>query len=45
MEDGATLATIWEVPEHLWEQIGPIILELDPPKATGRKRADARQMA
>ena len=30
MEDGATLATIWEVPDHLWEQIHPVILELDP---------------
>ena len=44
MEDGATLATIWEVPDHLWEQIHPVILELDPPKPTGRKRADPRLM-
>ena len=25
MEDGATLATIWEVPDHLWEQIHPVV--------------------
>ena len=44
MEDGATLATIWEVPDHLWEQIHPVILELDPPKPSSRKRADPRLM-
>ena len=38
------LATIWEVSDHLWEQLHPVILELDPPKATGRQRADPRQM-
>ena len=41
---GETLATIWEVPDHLWEQIHPVILEMDPPKATGRKRMDPRRM-
>ena len=35
-----TLETIWEVPDELWERIEPIILEKDPPKARGRKRAD-----
>ena len=27
-----TLATIWEIPDHLWEQIHPVILELDRPR-------------
>ena len=35
-----TLATIWEIPDHLWEQIPPVILDMDPPQGTGRKRAD-----
>lgn len=39
-----TLGTIWEVPDELWECVEPIILEIDPPKARGRKRADPRQM-
>ncbi len=38
------LATIWEVPDELWERIEPIILEQDPPKTRGRKRADPRQL-
>ena len=38
------LDTIWEVPDDLWIEIEPLIEELDPPKATGRKRADARKM-
>ena len=33
-----TLPTIWEIPDDLWERIEPVILELDPPKAKGRKR-------
>ena len=37
-----TLATIWEIPDHLWEQIHPVILDMDPPQSTGRKRADPR---
>ena len=41
---GETLAAIWEIPDHLWEQIPPVILEMDPSKATGRKRADPRRM-
>ncbi len=40
----ATLDTIWEVPDELWEQIRPIVLEMDPPKARGRKRVHPRQM-
>ncbi len=39
-----TIVTIWEVPDELWERIEPIILEADPPKARGRKRANPRQM-
>ena len=34
--------TIWEVPDELWEQVEPVLLKLDPPKATGRKRAHPR---
>lgn len=39
-----TLPTIWEVPDDLWEQIHPVILEMDPPKATGRKRVHPRKI-
>jgi len=38
------LATIWEVPDELWEQVQLLVLELDPPKPMGRRRADPRQM-
>ena len=38
-----TLPTIWEVPDDLWEQIHPLILEMDPPRTTGRKRVDPRR--
>jgi putative transposase len=44
MEKGEELDTIWKVPDDLWEEIEPIILELDPPKPTGRKRAHPRVM-
>ncbi len=44
MENRETLDTIWEVPDDLWEDIEPIILELDPPKHTGRRRTNPRQM-
>jgi putative transposase len=38
------LATIWECPDELWDQvIAPILESLDPVKATGRKRIDPRQ--
>ena len=37
------LPTIWENPEDLWEQIHPVILEMDPPKSTGRKRVHPRR--
>ena len=38
------LDTIWEVPDHFWEQIEPVIMELDPPRSKGRKRKDPRRM-
>jgi putative transposase len=36
------LATIWRVPDELWELIEPILSKLDPPASTGRHRMDAR---
>ena len=36
------LPTIWEVSDELWKIIQPILDELDPPPATGRKRTDPR---
>ena len=36
------LPTIWHVPDELWNRVQPIVAELDPPKATGRKRIDLR---
>ena len=39
-----TLPTIWEIPGDLWDQIHPVILELDPPKSTGRKRVHPRRI-
>lgn len=36
------LATIWELPDELWERVEPILLERYPPAATGRPRADLR---
>lgn len=36
------LPTIWRVSDELWGRVGPIILECDPPAATGRKRNDDR---
>src|SRR5262245_4440460 len=36
------LATIWTVSDELWAMIEPPLVELDPPKATGRKRIGAR---
>ena len=44
MLEGKPLPTIWDVPDDLWERIEPVILQLDPPKARGRKRADQRKM-
>ena len=39
-----TMDTIWEVSDELWMEIEPLLLATDPPKSTGRKRADQRQM-
>ena len=39
-----TLPTICKVPYDLWEEIHPVILEMDPPKSTGRKRVDPRRV-
>jgi putative transposase len=36
------LATIWHVPDELWEKIEPILEEHDPSKSTGRPRIDQR---
>ena len=36
------MPTIWRVPDELWEKIEPILAEHDPPKRTGRPRADRR---
>ncbi len=44
MSKQETFDTIWEVPDDLWEEIKPLIKEFDPPKPTGRKRPDPRQM-
>jgi putative transposase len=38
------LPTIWEVPDELWKRMAPLILELDPPKDTGRPRANPRNV-
>ena len=37
-----TLPTIWQIPDDLWEQIHPVILEMNSPKATRRKRGHPR---
>jgi putative transposase len=37
------LATIWRVPDELWEIIEPILEVHDPPKSTARPRIDQRQ--
>ncbi len=36
------MPTIWRVPDELWEKIEPVLAEHDPPKNTGRPRADRR---
>jgi hypothetical protein len=36
------LPTIWRVPDELWEEIEPIVAELDPPNRVGPKRTPAR---
>ena len=40
MGKSEALPTIWEIPDHLWEQIHPVILDMDPPKGTGRNPTD-----
>jgi putative transposase len=44
MARSKSLPTIWEVPDDLWERIEWLINEYDPPKTTGRSRADARRV-
>lgn len=38
------MPTLWQVPDDLWQTIAELIDRLDPPKATGRKREDARRI-
>jgi putative transposase len=38
------LPTIWRVPDELWAEIEPIILELDRPNRVGPKRTPAREI-
>lgn len=38
------LATIWEVPDELWERLEAILLKHYPPALTGRPRADLRRV-
>jgi len=38
------LPTLWEIPDDLWERIEWLLNEYDPPKPTGRGRADARRI-
>ena len=38
------LPTIWRCPDDLWNSIiEPIVMELDPPAKTGRRRTDERK--
>jgi putative transposase len=41
-EEEKPMPTIGRVPDELWEKIEPILAEHDPPKRTGRPRADRR---
>lgn len=38
------MATIWELPDELWERVEPILVRRYPPAATGRPRADLRRV-
>ena len=38
------LPTIWEIPDDPWDQIHPVILEMDTPKSTCRKRVVPRRI-
>lgn len=37
-----SLPTIWRMSDDLWQHVEPVLLELDPPQKTGRKRIDRR---
>lgn len=39
-----TLPAIWEVPDDLWEQIHPVIAEMDPAISTGLRRSGPRRV-
>lgn len=41
-ERNQSLPTIWRVSDDLWAHVQPVLIELDPPKKTGRKRIDSR---
>ena len=44
MRQAPNLETPWEISDGLWEKMQPVLLAADPPKATGRKRVDQRQL-
>ena len=44
MKKKKSLPTILEVSDELWKRMEPLILELDPPKETGRPRANPRNI-
>ena len=44
MKKKKPLPTIWEVSDELWDRMAPLILELDPPKDTGRPRVNPRNV-
>lgn len=44
MAEETPIPTIWEVSDDLWERIEILLNEHDPPKPTGRKRANARDI-
>jgi putative transposase len=37
-----SLATIWKIPDELWNKLKPILNASDPPNPLGRRRIDAR---
>jgi len=37
------LPTVWNVPDEVWGKVAELIGKYDPPRATGRKRADQRK--
>ena len=44
MKKKKPLPTIWEIPDELWKRMAPLILEVDPPKETGRPRVNPRNV-